>query len=71
MNDEQNQLDARLKRTEVAEKALLGIDALLDKRRSEVCSVRISVLTRKRLAQRILQSNCRLCTVVTLADLLL
>ena len=55
MNDEQNQLDARLKRTEIAEKkALLGMqrrEARLDKERG-LQRENLRVLTRKRLAQR-------------------
>jgi hypothetical protein len=55
MNDEQNQLDARLKRTDVAEKkAILGMQrrvARLDKERG-MQRENLRILTRTRLAQR-------------------
>ena len=55
MNDEQNQLDARLKRTDLAEKkAILGMQrraARLDKERGAQRE-NLRILTRTRLAQR-------------------
>ena len=55
MNEEQNQLDARLKRTELAEKkAILGMQRRVQRLEKErgIQRENLRILTRKRLAQR-------------------